>query len=442
MIRKLVFITVVLLQSTLALQAQTWDPDNKYLVWTKNVKLVPETNAVAEVGDSAVAEEQVSFEDKFFKFYSLCEWMPGMKFMVLPEKKDLVIKTFAKRETDELVGSMTLRYKIMEYRGHSGKGLLHERVDFHCIDDDTDYYYELPTATFEDYCNSKFGVPTLAYLGDVDIANRELVGKTLLTVAEEYNIDTNSNGYGFEKISMPEGTPVTVMAVGVGTRHFPVKIIVEDKQGRQFFQNVAFSRTNSGLRDEEFEEDNRKHVFHGSFVMESDNMAVSDTYKKYIGQNVYTLYATKMIDELGQQKSVKRITPFTIDQILAKLGTNYVTLMMTDKDGKKWKKDVTFVQEDVAGDIDGRREDYFFTLFAEGDARYIRNVREENMEAIRKGHVRAGFTEEEVQLALGEPDGKGKTSNGLYTWVYKAAIHEHRCTVYFYAKSRTVKSIK
>lgn len=427
---------------TLTSGAQTRDPHNKYLVWTKNINKSEVEQQGAKAADSANAAKPLSFEDKYFKYFSLCDWQPGMQFMVLPEKKDLVIKTFTNAKTKQMVGSMNLRYKIMEYRGHSGQGELHERIDFYCIDDSTDYYYELPTATFEDYCDSKFGVPTLAYLGDVDIANRELVGKTLLTVAEEYNIDTNTSGYGYEKISMPQGTAVKVVAVGVGTRSFPVKIIVEDKDGKQFFQNIAFSRTNSGLREEEFEEDNQKHIFHGSFVLESDNLASSDAYKQYIGKVVYTLYPTKMINSLGSEKSVKRITPFTIKQILAKLGTNYVTLTLTDQEGQTWKKDVTFVQENVAGDIAGQHEDYFFRLFEVGDARYISGVREENMEAIRKGYVRAGFTEEEVRLALGEPDGKGKGANGVYSWTYKSVMHSWRGTVIFNSRTRRVRSVR
>ena len=423
-------------------EAQTWDPNNKYLVWTKNVTQKKVEDVGKLLTDSAKENKELSFEDKYFRYFSLCDWQPGMRFMVLPEKKDLVIKTFTNAKTGQMVGSMPLRYKIMEYRGHSGQGQLHERVDFFCIDDSTHYYYELPTATFDDYCDSKFGVPTLAYLGDVDIANRELVGKTLLTVAEEYNIDTNTSGYGYEKISMPQGTSVKVVAVGVGTRHFPVKIIVEDKDGKQFFQNVAFSRTNSGLREEEFEEDNQKHIFHGSFVLESDNLASSDAYKQYIGKVVYTLYPTKMINSLGVEKNVMRITPFTIKQILAKLGTNYVTLTLTDKEGQTWKKDVTFVQENVAGDIDGMREDYFFSLFSLGDARYISGVREENMEAIRKGHVRVGFSEAEVRLALGEPDGKGKSTGGVYTWTYKSVLHNWRGVVVFNSKTHKVRSVQ
>ena len=441
-IMKRLFFLGIVASMVLTTDAQTVDPNNEFLVWTKNVSLEKKEEKV-EKQDSTSEQKTKTFQNKYFSYRAMCDWEEGMKFMVLPEKKDMVIRTFTNAKTGKMVGSMSLRYKIMKYLGHSGEGLLHERMNFLCVNDSVEYYYELPTATFEDYCLSKKGVPTLAYLDDVITARRELLGKTLMTVAEEYNIDKNTSGYGYDKISVPEGTPVKVVAVGVGTRHFPVKIIVEDADGRQFFQNVAFSRINSGLRDDEFEMDNHKHNFHGSFSLETADPTTTNIYKKYNGKNVYTLYPTKMIDALGNEKSVKRITPFYIERIAAKLGTNYVTLFLSDKDGNKWKKDVTFEQKSVAGDVDGKKEDYFFYLFAEGDTRYIRDVREENMESIRKGFVRAGFTEAEVRLALGEPDGIGTASHGtVYTWTYSSPIHEHRCTVYFLKKTKTVKAIK
>ena len=432
----------VAILSALTANAQTWDPNNEFLVWTKNVSLNgPKVSAEGE--NAAVSEKAQSFEDKYFSFVSMCDWKPGMRFMVIPEKKDMVIKTFAKASTGQMVSSMALRYKIMEYKGHSSQNQLHERVDFYCVDDSTDYYYELPTATFEDYCYTKFGVPTLAYLGDVIIARRELMGKTLTTVSDDYNIDTNANGYGYEDIFVPKNTEVKVVAVGVGTRSFPVKIIVEDKDGKQFFQNIAFSRTNSGLRDEEFEEDNRKHNFRWSFHLESDNEAADAEYKKYLGKTVYTNYATKMADSTGVEKSIQRMSRFTVKKIRAKVGTTYVKMTLADRTGKTWTKDVTFVQEDVAGDIDGRKEDYYFKLFTTADLSKTKDVRESNMKYISKHIVRPGFTEAEVRLALGDPDGRGSAAKGaVYSWTYKSVLHVRQCTVFFSKKTKRVTSVK
>jgi hypothetical protein len=437
--RRLIFAAVAVL-SLLSAKAQTWDPNNSYLVWTKNVSLSgPAQTAEGEKG--AEAEKAQSFEDKYFSFVSLCDWREGMRFMVLPDKKDLVIKVFTNAATKQMVSTMSLRYKIMEYRGHSGQGQLHERIDFYCVDDSTNYYYEIPSATFEDYCYTKFGVPALAYLGDVDIARRELLGKTLTTVADDYNVDVNNNGYGWEDVFIPKGTEVKVVAIGVGTRSFPVKIIVEDGNGKQFFQNIAFSRTNSGMRDEEFEEDNLKHIFRHSFNLESDNEAADNEYGKYLGKTLYTNYVTKMLDTLGIAHNIKRLDRFTVKKIRAKVGTNYVKMTLVDRHGQTWTKDVTFVQEDVAGDIDGRREDYFYTLFTYQNVE--KDINPKHMDDISKRIVRPGFTEAEVRLALGEPDGHGSAAGGsVYTWTYNSVLNARQCTVFFWKKTKRVRSVK
>ena len=131
------FFSAFLALMTMTANGQTWDPNNEFLVWTKNVSLHEKETAE----DSAATEKkEKSFEDKYFSYVSMCDWTPGMRFMVLPEKKDLVIKTFTNVKTGKLESSMNLRHKIMEYRGHSGEGELHERVDFLCIDDSTMYY--------------------------------------------------------------------------------------------------------------------------------------------------------------------------------------------------------------------------------------------------------------------------------------------------------------
>jgi hypothetical protein len=61
----------------------------------------------------------------------------------------------------------------------------------------------------------------------------------LLTRTEFFREDTEYDGDGFKEVRYPKNKAVTVKAIGVGTRSFPVKIIVEDENGNQFYQNVA-----------------------------------------------------------------------------------------------------------------------------------------------------------------------------------------------------------
>ena len=424
----------------MTLQAQ----ENNYIVKTKQAKktakvATPEAEAAEEE-----EEEPKDFLEKNFRYYSMCDWKEGMRFMVIPDKKDMVIKTFGDSITGQMVSSLKLRHKIMVYKGRdeNHKGL-HERINFTCEDDGKTYYFEVPTASFDDYCLGKLGVSTLAYLGDVDIARQLLKDTTLFTVAKEFYVDTELDGDGYEVITdVPEGTEVKVVAIGVGTRNFPVKIIVADKDGREFYQNVAISRTNSGLRDDEYGISNMIiHTFKGAFELPADNMAASSLYKKYVGQEVFTLYSTTMESAQGKTTSIARLSTFRIKEIRAQRGTNYVKMTLTGTGtGRDYVKQVTFKSESVIGDIAGEHEDYFFNLFATGNPLKLEGVKKEHIADIQKSMVRVGYSENEVKLALGEPTGKGEEGK-YFTWTYKHPGKPYAC-VYFDKKTRLVTSIK
>jgi hypothetical protein len=432
--------------SVLTASAQRGDPNNKYLVWTNNV-MVNELKSDSTALGEEVEEEDDStahgFINKYFRYQSMCDWKPGMRFMVIPDKKDMVVRTFVDVSTGQLVSSMSLRHKIMVYQGHSNDGGLHDHIDFVLEEDSSKaYYYEIPSPSFEDYCFTKFGVPTLAYLGDVDVAIDQLVGKRLLTKYETYYVDVSTTSYGADKIEVPLGTEVTVVAAGVGTRNYPVKLIVEDDNGKEFFQTVAISRTNSGMRDEEFEEDNVRHTFLGSFEMLGDVVATDQQFSKFVGNEVMTLYQTKMKVKGTGEVEIPRLTSFKITSMHAVTGTNKVRVTLT-RDGVEYVKNVTFKRENVAGDIAGQREDYYYSLFASSNLGHSKSVREENMADIRKNNVKIGFYESEVRLALGEPDARGSSKQGRYTWVYKSSLSGSKnCTIFFSTKTNKVVAIK
>jgi len=435
----------ILMMTVMAVMAMTLQAqENNYIVKTKQAKktakvATPEAEAAEEE-----EEEPKDFLEKNFRYYSMCDWKEGMRFMVIPDKKDMVIKTFGDSITGQMVSSLKLRHKIMVYKGRdeNHKGL-HERINFTCEDDGKTYYFEVPTASFDDYCLGKLGVSTLAYLGDVDIARQLLKDTTLFTVAKEFYVDTELDGDGYEVITdVPEGTEVKVVAIGVGTRNFPVKIIVADKDGREFYQNVAISRTNSGLRDDEYGISNMIiHTFKGAFELPADNMAASSLYKKYVGQEVFTLYSTTMESAQGKTTSIARLSTFRIKEIRAQRGTNYVKMTLTGTGtGRDYVKQVTFKSESVIGDIAGEHEDYFFNLFATGNPLKLEGVKKEHIADIQKSMVRVGYSENEVKLALGEPTGKGEEGK-YFTWTYKHPGKPYAC-VYFDKKTRLVTSIK
>ena len=395
---------------------------DSYIVKTKSAKKSA-TEKKAETNTSGETEEEeataTDFISQNFKYQSLCNWKEGMKFMVMPEKYDLVVNTFCDASTGKEVSSGKLMHKIMIYKNHTETPEGFARINFTCQDDGKAYYYQVPRGSFDDYCYNKMGVPTLAYLGDVDIARTLLMGKTLYTRTTLFREDTDYHGDGYAEVKVPANEEVKVVAVGVGTRKFPVKIIVADKNGKEFYQNVAMSKTNSGMRDDEFIMDNKKFTFYGSFELADENIATSKEYASYIGQTYYTRYRTTMTNEQGKKVTVMRLSTFTIKAIQAKNGTIYRKLTLKSlKTGEVFYKDVCFEHDDnVAGDIDGHREDYFNYLFIKGTAD-MKGFPPNHVTAIQQGRVIKGMNKQAVKMAKGSPDRVAKDRNGREDWIY------------------------
>ena len=408
----------LILMSCMALAFLTiFAQENPYIVKTKGVKKSAKTQMADELAAAQQdAEDALDFIGQNFKFYSLCDWKEGMKFMVMPEKYDLVVKTFTDVSTGKEVSSMPLKYKIMIYKGHHESTDGHSRIDFECQDNGKKYYYEIPSGSFEDYCYQKTGVPTLAYLGDVDIAREKLMGKTVYTKTQFYRIDTEYDGEGFQDVVVNKDMEVKVVAVGVGSRSFPVKIIVEDKDGNEFFQNVAISKTNCGMRDDEFVMDNTKYLFNNSFELVDDIMAVNSyNYKVYYGKIIHTKYPTKMLNETTKKiQNIPRLAEYQLESITPHKNDDKATLKLKSTIlGNYYYMDVV---------LDAHRaenqEDYFGYLFAPGPGKKVQTS-EGSRAMIRAGHVGIGFSEDEVQMAAGEPDKVEHGQNGLYTWIFK-----------------------
>lgn len=414
---KRIVILLGMLTMVCAAQAQ-----NSYIVKTSGAKkLVTVTNADGTISQvEKEDEEKQDFVSKNFKYYSLCDWEPGMKFMVMPEKYDLIVNTFCDAQTGKEVGSGSLKYKILLYKSHDNTADGHGRIYFTCQDNNREYYYETPNGTFEEYCNNKLGVPTLAYLGDVDKARTLLMGETLYTKATLFRVDNDNAANGYDEITVPENEAVKVVAIGAGTRSFPVKIIVKDSKGKEFYQNVAMSRVNSGMRDDEFIMDNTKFLFAGSFQYDDANVAASGKYANYIGKYVYTKRYTKMQGVNGET-GVKRMSEFKVDNIQAQSGTNYVKMTLTSTNDKsQYTKQVTFVNDNVAGDIDGYHEDYFFELFGVGNVKgKYKNVTKAQWNAISQGRAMVGMSKQAVKLAKGDPNSTYDAGNGRSDWTYE-----------------------
>ena len=124
---------------------------NSYIVKTKGAKKAESTVTANEQAAEEATEEPTDFIGANFKNIKLCNWTEGMRFMVMPEKYDLVVGAFCDAKTNRDVSCGKLKHKIMVYKGHSVAKDGTALVNFHCEDDNNDYYYPIPNGTFDDY---------------------------------------------------------------------------------------------------------------------------------------------------------------------------------------------------------------------------------------------------------------------------------------------------
>lgn len=406
---------------------------NDYFVVTSNVRDAGSQQVVATPAESegssseeVVEKRRKAFIDRNFRYVSMCDWEPGMRFMVRPTQKDLVVKIFTDATTGNMVSTRSLNNAILVYEGHSNpNGSLHEQVVFSLESDPAKkYYYEVPTLSFDDYCYSKNGIPALAYLGDVDMAIDSLTGKQVRVLQRYLFQDTEVAGDNFKSVDIGDakrGTVMTITKVGVGTRDFPVKIVVKEPnknglEGQEYFMLCAISRTNCSLRDEDFEKsDNLPHAFQSSFQLLNDRMAVTSELQAWVGKNVFTAYETDMLDEKEIHQKIGKLSTFTITDMYRMGESDYVSLTLKGKkSGKTYTKQVSVTNTKVTG-----KEEVLNELFLEGDPNNMAGVRAANMQAIQKGQVKIGFTEAEVRLAIGEPSDVTRVVGGTYQWIYQ-----------------------
>ena len=392
---------------------------NSYIVKTKGAKKSAQTHMQEEIAEAQLEEEEASkdFISQNFKFHSLCDWEKGMKFMVMPDKYDLVVKTFTDPSTEKEVSSMTLKYKIMVYQGHDESKDGHARIHFTCQDNGKPYYYEIGYGTFDDYCFQKTGVPTLAYLGDVDIAKEKLMDKTLYTKTKYYRIDTEYDGEGYQDVEVDQDMEVKVVAVGVGSRKYPVKIVVEDKDGNQFYQNVAMSKTNCGMRDDEFVADEARYLFNNSFELQDDIMSISSrNYKQFIGKVIHTKHPIKMLNEVtSKQQAIPRLAEYKIELITPHKNDDMATVKLKNTTlGNYFYAECYLDQYKSVSD----ETKFFGYIFAPGPGKKVATS-EASRAMIRAGHVGIGMSEDEVEMAAGEADKVEAGQGGQYFWIFK-----------------------
>ncbi|MCF0185627.1 MAG: hypothetical protein HUJ98_03950, partial [Bacteroidaceae bacterium] len=306
-------------------------------------------------------------------------------------------------------------------------------------EDNKTYYYEVKNQSYGEFCGKpKAGIPTLAYLGDVDKAKELLEGRTLYTAAGVFSVDDANSQSGSHQINVPVNTPVTVVAIGVGTRSYPVKIVVKDKEGKEFFQNVCISKTNNGMRDDEFIMDEAKFYFPNSFKLVDPNAKLSDQYMAPYVDKILHLKKKLKTDE---GENMPRYSVVRLTSLEAVLGSNYYTATFLGDDGKTHTKKVTFNRESVIGNIAGEDEMYMGDVVGFGDvrSRLPKDISKERMNKIAEGQVELGMTKEECRLAKGNPTNVHHGDNGLEAWVYNDEMNNHEAMVLTFTKGVLTK---
>lgn len=403
MMRRIIFILCLAVGCISFLPAQ-----NSYLVSTKASQKNSGSNA-----DSPEHE----FINTYFRNYKLCEWTPGMKFMVIPERKDMIIPTFKDGTTNREVSSGNLRHQIFEYLGYEITERGYIRFDFFC--EGKNYYHEVKNTTIDEYCvKPKAGIPTLAFLDDVDIAKDLLVGMTLYMKTTKVRVDDPNSTLGYRETSIKLNEQVKVTAVGVGTRSFPVKIVFEDTKGNSYYLPVAISKTNCGMIDDDFIMENKNKFFPNAFSFGDANKKVSGNLMSMYGnKSIYLKKAVKSLSASGEEVNQTKYTHLTIKNIISDVNTPFHTLEMANEKGELFTLKVTFKPTSAANTL-LQTDNYFGDLFGIGNlkAKYP-EITEEMWQIISKGEIRKGMTKEECKLSLGDPIRIHRVM-GDETWFY------------------------
>ena len=202
------------------------------------------------------------------------------------------------------------------------------------------------------------------------------------------------------------------------------------------------SRTNSGIRDDEFNMmDNQNHTFDTAFDMLGDFALPSWHYKQYIGKSIFNLRTTNL---MGQRNDVFRIPALTSFKIIAiKSLRNKRSVKMTLQDVKTkatYTKEV-FIKNMIPNGQDLPELDNIYeNLFAEGNPSSIKGISQAHLESIRQGKIQKGFTEAEVLLVRSGSHEVKQNNNRTYTWLFKDIESGNDLLVTFDKRTKRVVS--
>lgn len=416
-------ITFLVLLSFLGIVNNRIEAQNDYLVNTSTSEKTNQT-------------EEEQFISAYFPLEMLCKWTPGLKFMFIPDAKDMFIPILCSYETGRDADNGKLKHKIFEFTGteeieketYIGKNYS-TRFIFEC--EGEKYYHEIKNQRLDEICqsNPRASINGFVYLKDVDIAREQLIGKTIYTTMTTARIDDPNSYSGFREVPIPQYQKVKVTGIGVGNKAYPVKIIFEDPKGNSYYAEVAFSRTNSGMDVSDFQADKKMKYFANAFSFTSHNLETIENIKaRYIGLPVYpkkTLEVKGNINLEGGNQDTRvhllRYTSLIIKDIQLEKNGTLAILILEDNHGKTYQTEVDLKYNYII-----KNENFIEDLFGFGDMRKkYPHITDENWKLIANGEVKEGMNTDECRLSLGRPiEVELKKDSRFETWFYYGKVLE------------------
>lgn len=216
---------------------------------------------VVSTKEKAKIEEKLSIEEQFvkdnFEYLFITDWYKGMRFMVEEKKSyksdlnlypykssqkfinrlnysDFEYKIFTVEDVEEIIvncpkGKCTRTYVVFECEGKKYKSyemigskekLRKEKV--------------VPFST----------INSLVNLDDIDKVKSLLLDTTLYTLSDLWYEDSE-NDQGFNRVTGLKYEKVKIKNVGLGNSLYPVKLVFETQDGKQYFIKMSFSGINA-----------------------------------------------------------------------------------------------------------------------------------------------------------------------------------------------------
>lgn len=260
-------------------------------------------NINKNVSDNIKSKEE-SFVDSLFPTIPIIEWNNSTKFMFpkdVLDENNIRIPSELKYDknsvkTELLWGKIISVDKIYEKKVRTSRGKqTRTYIDFICDGNifTYEYYGDMSDMSKE---SKSFD---LVYLGDIDIAKENLIGKSLYSTRECLGVPVNKNE---NKEQFLQYEKYTIIDVGTSmSEFFPVRLFLE-KNGDKFYVDIVLSNTNkSKIPSSVIDYFKRPFTFQSCFTLDNPK----DKYPNISDEMWY--YVQRAIPNIGMTEQECRL---------------------------------------------------------------------------------------------------------------------------------------